>query len=253
VTAAARVATVAATDYAAFANGFSFRFVRPHDPITRWWLRAAAWCQNVGMAFDLLNTRFPAGSAGVKAAIKPICKIPRMSTPAIGALINRGVAGMAPGEAFVNVGVWNGFTLLSGMAGNPGKVCIGVDNFSQFGGPKENFLARFEQLKSPKHGFYDMDYKEYFTTHHREQIGFYLYDGDHPYQDQLEGLQRAEPFFGPNCVAMVDDTNTPEPRAATLDFIRTSRNRYTVLLDATTCQNQHVTWWNGVMLLQRVG
>ena len=176
-----------------------------------------------------------------------------MSTPAIGALINRGVAGMAPSEAFVNVGVWNGFTFLSGMAGNSCKVCIGVDNFSQFGGPKDTFLARFERFKSPNHRFHDMDYKEYFASVHWEPIGFYLYDGEHSYQNQLDGLRIAEPFFAPNCLVMVDDTNIREPREATADFVRSSRNQYETILDVTTDRNMHPTWWNGIMLLRRVG
>jgi hypothetical protein len=241
------------TDYTAFANGFRFRFVRPQDPLTRWWLRAAAWLRRVGGTFDLLNTRFPPGAAAVKAALKPICRVPRMSTPAVGALINRGVAAMAPGEAFVNVGVWNGFTFLSGVAGNPDRVCIGVDNFSQFGGPKDAFLERFARFKSANHSFHDIDYKEYFATLHRGPIGFYLYDGEHSYQNQLEGLRVAEPFFGPNCLVMVDDTNDAEPRQATYDFVKASGNRYETVLDVTTAQNQHPTWWNGVLLLRRVG
>jgi hypothetical protein len=243
----------ASAEYRAFANGFNFRFIRPADPMTRGWLRVAAWCRRVGLIFDLLNTRFPAGADLLRTSLKPICCIPRMSTPAIGALINRGVAQMAPGEVFVNIGVWNGFTLLSGMVTNPDKVCIGVDNFSQFGGPKDVFLTRFKQFRSRDHRFYDMDYKDYFTTVHREPIGFYLYDGEHSYQSQLDGLRVAEPFFGSNCIVMVDDTNVPEPREATLDFLQQSPNRYEMVLDATTSGNNHPTWWNGVILFRRVG
>ncbi|WP_435022589.1 class I SAM-dependent methyltransferase (plasmid) [Tundrisphaera sp. TA3] len=242
-----------ADDLGAFAREFSFRFLGPQERIRPRWLRAAAWCRRFGMTPDLLNTRFPAGSAQARAAIRPLCRIPRMSTPAIGALIHRAVAGMGPGEAFVNVGVWNGFTLLSGMAGNPDRPCIGVDNFSQFGGPKGAFLSRFDRIKSRNHAFHDMDYRAYFATVHRDPIGFYLYDGEHSYQNQLDGLRAAEPFFAPGCVVMVDDTNDPEPRRATEDFIREGRNRYQVIYDATTRENQHPTWWNGVMLFRRTG
>lgn len=253
MTAAPPVTLSPAANDAAFLDGFTFRFVRPNEPMTRQWLRVAAWCRRVGVAFDMLNTRFPTGSAGLKTAIKPVCRVPRMSTPAIGALINRGVANMGPGEVFVNVGIWNGFTFLSGVAGNPGKVCIGVDNFSQFGGPRDAFLARFERFKSPSHRFHDMDYKEYFAAVHREPIGFYMYDGEHSYRNQLDGLRVAEPFFGPNCLVLVDDTNFSEPRQATLDFIRESGNRYEIVWDVTTRENQHPTWWNGLMLLRRSG
>ena len=71
----------------------------------------------------------------------------------------------------MNVGVWNGFTFLSGVAHNPDKICIGVDNFSQFGGPREAFLERFNRMKSAKHAFYDMDFEDYFRTNHSHKIG----------------------------------------------------------------------------------
>src|SRR5207244_4980279 len=59
--------------------------------------------------------------------------------------------------------LWNGFTFLAGMIGNPGKVCIGIDNFSEYGGPRDAFNSRFDRYKSQKHHFYDMDYAEYFS------------------------------------------------------------------------------------------
>jgi hypothetical protein len=175
-----------------------------------------------------------------------------MSTLAIGALINRAVASMPDQQVYLNIGVWNGFTFLSGIAGNPDKVCIGVDDFSGFGGPREAFSRRFERYRSSRHRFYDMDYVEYFERHHREVIGFYLYDGSHKYEDQLRGLQLAEPFFGKECVVLVDDTNRDPARNGTLDFVAQSRNSYRILMDQKTARNCHPTYWDGIMLLQRV-
>lgn len=40
-----------------------------------------------------------------------------------------------------------------------------------------------------------MDYEQYFLTKHKGKIGFYIYDGDYSYKNQLKGLQIAEPFF----------------------------------------------------------
>jgi hypothetical protein len=49
---------------------------------------------------------------------------------------------------FINVGVWHGFTLLSGMTGNPDKLCIGVDNFSEFGGPQGTVHSTFQRTQA---------------------------------------------------------------------------------------------------------
>jgi hypothetical protein len=175
-----------------------------------------------------------------------------MSTFAIGAIINRGVAAMPPAQAFVNVGVWNGFTLLAGMIDNPDKVCIGIDNFSEFGGPRDAFLRQFETYRSPNHRFFEMDYAVYFREHHQGRIGFYIYDGNHSYENQRMGLEIAEPHLAPGALILVDDTNTVEPRQATLDFITRSTYRYEVLLDQQTCANQHPTFWNGIILLRKM-
>jgi hypothetical protein len=76
-----------------------------------------------------------------------------MSTFAIGAMINEGVARMPDGCCFLNIGVWHGFTFLAGLVNNPHKRCIGVDNFSEYDAPREQLLKRFNQYKSSQHFF----------------------------------------------------------------------------------------------------
>jgi hypothetical protein len=175
-----------------------------------------------------------------------------MSTIAIGALINWTVANMLETQAFVNVGIWHGFTFLSGIVHNPQKTAIGIDNFSQFGGPRDAFLCRFNHYKSNKHIFHEMDCFEYFQKFHRETIGLYVYDADHSYESQLKGLQIAEPFFGPGCLILIDDTNIQSVRKAVISFITTSHHVYRVLLDEPTKNNYHPTFWNGIMILEKI-
>lgn len=202
--------------------------------------------------FELANTKFPEEDQQTKNYLYEICKIPRMSNLALGAIINKGVSQMEDQHTFVNVGVWHGFTFLSGMINNLHKKCIGIDNFSEFGGPREDFLHRFSHYRSDSHSFYDIDYVDYFMHKHNDPIGFYLYDGAHDYASQLKGLQLAEPFFAKNCMIMVDDTNWEQPRQATFDFIANSVNKYKILFDVTTAYNQHPTFWNGVVVFQKV-
>jgi hypothetical protein len=206
-----------------------------------------------GTSFDALNTTLGPDTTALYRTLRPACDVPRMSTYAVGAIINRAVRRMSAGSAFVNVGVWRGFSLLSGMAGNPDRECIGIDNFSDFGGPRELFQQRFERFGSARHRFFEMDYEDYFANEHRTPIGVYLYDGDHAYDHQLRGLQVAEPFFADDCVVIVDDTNWAEPREATLDFVAGSDRDYELLLAGRTTENRHPTLWNGVMVLQATG
>jgi glycosyl transferase family 61/methyltransferase family protein len=249
-------------DYADFVAQISFDFLQPGAPpgsdgrflVAREGGKPARLLEWPGGAVDFANTRVPPNEEQRKEALRALCDMPRMSTLALASIINRGVAEMERDDAFVNVGVWKGFSLLSAVVGNSEKTCIGVDNFSEFTGhgPRDAFMSRFEPFQSDVHRFYEMDYREYFANVHRERIGFYLYDGHHSYEEQLRGLELAEPFFGANCIVMVDDTNMEAPREATADFIDRSDYEYTVLLDETTTANYHPTWWNGVMLFQRI-
>lgn len=79
--------------------------------------------------------------------------MPKMSTFATGAMLNAAVKKLQEPEAFVNVGVWHGYSLLAAMVGNHEKRVIGVDNFSQFGGPRDAFMERIGAMRSRSHEF----------------------------------------------------------------------------------------------------
>jgi hypothetical protein len=202
---------------------------------------------------DAFNTRLPGIAESRRPGLLELCEIPRMSTFAIAALIDHAVRGMPADQVFLNVGVWAGFTFLAGASQNPERRCIGVDDFSGFGGPRESFGARFAELSSPAHSFFEMDYLGYLAEVHSEPLGVYMYDGDHAYEHQLQGLEVAEPFFGPGCLVLVDDTNRDEPHRATLDFIARSEREYRLLLDCRTADSAHPTFWDGLMVLEASG
>ena len=236
--------------YADFVAGLNFRWVQPQTRMPRGYNPTARLLARLGFHFEISNTRLPGLPAGQRARLRELCLLPKMSTFAIGALINQAVARMPAGQAFVNVGVWNGFTFLAGMAGHPQQRCVGVDNFSESGSPRRAFIKRFEQRRAGPHQFFDMDYRDYFRDLHQGPIGTYIYDGEHSYANQLQGLIVAEACLAPGAIILVDDTNSPAAHQATLDFMARSPGRYQLLLDRPTRHNCHPTLWNGLMVLQ---
>jgi hypothetical protein len=246
-----------AMSYIDYIKGITFRFVKPKTPLVPVPIGRVGrfgwshWSRIKGL-FELVNTRLPYRERQIKAGLQHISDVPRMSSIAIGALINQGVRQMSTEQTFVNVGVWHGFTFLSGILDNQDKRCIAIDDFSQFGGPREAFLKRFKRYRSRQHHFFEMDYRRYFAKVHRGQVGFYVYDGGHTYEDQLEGLQVAEPYFSDGCIILVDDINYAAVRHATEDFIEQSRTSYQVILEEPTFCNYHPTFWNGIAVLKRV-
>lgn len=244
--------------YEDFIRGIGFRDIDPlaAELALTFKVKSKTELQRAQQAFSQLDVhiaRLPELQKEYEALLKPLLGMPRLSTFANAAIIARSIEEMEPGTSYVNVGIWHGFSLLVGMLAGRDRAVVGVDNFSQFGGPKEAAFARFQKHRAAGHSLYDMDYREYFLKMHRGAIGFYFYDGHHAYEHQLEGLRVAEPYFSPRCIVMVDDTNWPDPRQATLDFVAQSRNRYELLLDRKTGFDGHPTFWNGVMILQRRG
>ena len=233
-------------DYKSFISGISFTFIQPFDSGVGLFTNLM-----IPSTVDIRNTNLPCNDKETKEALSEICTVPRMSTFAIGAIINLIVKNLSLDRAFVNVGVWHGFSFLCGLVNNPDKKCIGIDNFSEFGGPREEFLNRFKNHKSINHEFYDMDYLEYFSKIHKGMIGFYIYDGNHSKENQIKGLKAAEPFFADNCLILIDDINWPEPEEGTNEFIAQSRYSYKVIAEQRTSHNCHPTYWNGIKLLQR--
>jgi hypothetical protein len=234
-------------DYKSYISGISFSFIEPFDSGIGLFTNAG-----IPSSVDIRNTTLPYNDKESKETLQGICGIPRMSTFAIGAIINLIVSNMPPDTAFVNIGVWHGYTFLCGLVDNSDKKCIGVDNFSEFDGPREAFLERFEIYKDKNHLFYDMDYLEYFSKVHNNPIGFYIYDGNHSKENQFKGLAVAEPFFAKDCLILIDDINWSEVRDGTDEFIRQSRHTYEVIAEERTVHNYHPTYWNGITLLKMI-
>lgn len=211
------------------------------------------------------DTCLPDNDAGFKQLLAPLQAVPKLSTFAMAALINFAVRQMPDSQCFLNIGTWYGFSFLAGMLGNPGKACIGVDNFSNDivstlklrlppSNPEPHFRGWFEQFRSPMHAFFQLEFRDYFQLfHHNQPIGLYFYDADHAYEAQYQGLALAEPFLAPGAWILVDDINEVGPYHATLDFLADHREHYELAFEQKTCINGHPSFWNGLMLLQKKG
>ena len=182
--------------------------------------------------------------------LSPLLRVPRMGRLAFAGILNTIVRQMNSEHAFVNVGVWHGFSLLAAMAGNEDKVCIGVDNFSEFGGPRDEFLQRFLARRSPRHRFHNQDYEDFFAAGLEHPLGVYYYDGAHEYEHQYRGLMAAEALYAEDAVIIVDDANWDASREATLKFAEDSRLNWTLVVDQPTASPSHPTLWNGILVLQ---
>ena len=245
-------------DFETYINNISFLFFQPEDPITARYKTIERGLKRIQFSLEFINTRLPQTDTEIVHGIKKLCFIPKLSTFAIGLKINKAVSLMPDEEMYLNIGVWNGFTYFSGLINNRKKWCTGVDNFSEeyfseLEPPRDQFFNRFQVLRGSRHSFFETNYREYFASREKDErkIGVFYYDGAHDYTSQYQALVLAEPFLSPTAVIFIDDINWDDPERATLQFLRDSPNRYSIIYHRKTAGNEHPTLWNGLMIISR--
>ena len=183
-----------------------------------------------------------------------LLQIDSMSTYATGHLINQICKRLKNDQLYLNIGCWKGFSLIAGMIETNCQV-IGVDNFSEFGGPKKKLKENFNKYKNiDHHKFYDLDYKDFFKKFEKEKkmINFYFYDGEHSYKNQLENLIIADQFLAKDAIVMIDDINFIEVENASKEFVSKHSKNYEILKEIKTANNHcHPSYWNGLMFIRK--
>ena len=126
---------------------------------------------------------------------------------------------LLPDPRYLEVGSWQGSTLCSAINGNTVRATA-IDNWSEFGGPRDAFFANVSTFKSPtadlrviENDFRSVDYSSI------GKCNVFLFDGPHSLQDQYDGVLLALPALDSQFVLIVDDWNWRQVRTATLGAI----------------------------------
>ncbi|MDX2143160.1 MAG: class I SAM-dependent methyltransferase [Rhodospirillaceae bacterium] len=120
---------------------------------------------------------------------------------------------------YLEVGTWRGSTLCSAVHGNKVRA-VAIDNWSEFGGPKDVCMANLKRFMTPENSvhviegdFRAVDYRDIGT------FNVYLFDGPHEEKDQYDGLAMALPAVDKEFVFVVDDWNWDKVRSGTFAAI----------------------------------
>src|SRR5271166_2249635 len=124
-----------------------------------------------------------------------------------------------PDARYLEVGSWAGSTLCSAINGND-VTALAIDNWSEFGGPKDKFLANLDRFRTDgaRVKFVESDFRDVDFS----AIGafnVYLFDGPHERRDQYDGIMLPQPALDDEFVLIIDDWNWERVRAGTLEAI----------------------------------
>ena len=183
------------------------------------------------------------------ATIREIEHIPGMTSGANCFMVNEICKSMLPTQTYLNIGVYKGLTMAAGLLNTTCNV-IGVDNFSEFDGPQQEFMSNYETYKRSNSSFYNQDFRYYLKHTHKKPIDFYYYDGPHSYQDQYDAIHFAIPHLNKYSIVMIDDINFSQVLEGTIAALKNNNIEYTTWFIQHTSNNAHPSFWNGIWILE---
>jgi predicted O-methyltransferase YrrM len=166
------------------------------------------------------------------------------------ALLNLAASMLGPGEAYVEIGVYHGASLIASMHGNEDKRFVGVDSFAFRGASLEKVEANLARFALPRPELVVGDAFELMPGGALEgvPIGVWYYDAAHDYDSQVKGLRMAEQLLVPGALMIVDDTDWDRVARAMDDYLaRQPRARRILTLDGR--ERGSPQWWEGMQVL----
>ena len=151
---------------------------------------------------------------------------------------------------YLEIGTWKGSSVCSAMCSNKAKVTC-IDNWSEFGGPKSEFLENLEKFKGDNDAtFIENDcFKVDVST--LPKFNIYMYDGNHTNDSHYKALLHYYDCLDDIFIFIVDDWNWHDVREGTINAINKLNlkvlyeKEIRLSLDGT-CTNNSNTWWNGI-------
>jgi predicted O-methyltransferase YrrM len=165
------------------------------------------------------------------------------------ALLNHAASCLGPDEAYVEVGVYHGASLIAAMLGNEGRF-VGIDTYEFHGASLaqvEENLARFG-LPRPELIVGDAFEVVRGGALDGTQVGVWYYDARHTYEAQLEGMRIVEPLLAPGALLIVDDTDWEQVERAMDDYLA-EQPRARRVLTIEGKDRGAPQWWEGMQVL----
>ena len=169
---------------------------------------------------------------------------------------------------YLEIGVFQGLTLVSTALEAPDVPCFGIDNFATLDPDGTNqaiVRERLERFGAANATLIDADFEDALNGLDAHlggrKVGVYFVDGPHDYRSQLVCLLAGLRHLHDRAVIVIDDANYPDVRWSTKDFL-CGHPEFKMVFDAyspahpanMTAEEKAVHeagWLNGVQVLVR--
>ena len=194
---------------------------------------------------------FPRSEHPLDRRFVPVVEqIENLTSENVLALLNLAASCLEPGEAYVEVGVLYGASLIAATMGNEEKRIVGVDNFSMREGSPERVRQNVTRFGLPPPELLVGDVFELVPGGALDstRVGVWYYDASHVYEAQLQGLRVAEPLLVSGALMIVDDTDWDDVDRALDDYVASQpRARRALTIEGKS--RGAPQWWEGLQVL----
>ena len=157
---------------------------------------------------------------------------------------------------YLEIGTWKGSSVCSAMCNNKATV-VCIDNWSEFGGPKQEFLENFEKFKGENNArFIESDcFAVDITT--LPKFNVYMFDGNHEEESHYKALVHFYDCMDDEFIFIVDDWNWKKVRDGARESFRKLNLEILYETEIRTTfddthppwgSNQQLAWHNGIFV-----
>ena len=154
---------------------------------------------------------------------------------------------------YLEIGTWKGSSVCSAMCGNKATV-VCIDNWSEFGGPKDEFLVNFNKFKGENQATFIESDCYSVDVSILPKFNIYMYYGNHSHDSHYKALSHYYNCLDDVFIFVVDDWNWKDVRDGTISSIQKlnlevlyeKEIRLTWDNSVTPEPELSQTWWNGI-------
>ena len=150
---------------------------------------------------------------------------------------------------YLEIGTWKGSSVCSAMSGNKAQV-VCIDNWSEFSGPKDEFLINFNKYKGDNSARFIEGDCFNIDINILPKFNIYMYDGEHSKNSHYNALVHYYHCLDDIFIFIVDDWNWENVRNGTLESFKQLNLSIVYEKEIRTIFDEinrpEPTWWNGI-------
>jgi hypothetical protein len=157
--------------------------------------------------------------------------------------------------SYLEIGTWKGSSVCSAMYKNTAKI-VCIDNWSEFGGPKDEFLINFNKYKGNNDAIFIESDCFNVDTSILPKFNIYMYDGNHTIDSHYNALKYYINCLHDIFIYIVDDWNWIDVRDGTYKSFKDLNLTILYEKEIRLTSDNSVTpepllssnWWNGIYI-----